>query len=99
MKESWLVLISMHVSYRLDTLEQAELQYKKKEKKTAPEGWDVFNSKALYDAYLKRADKVGDLLACHVSADLRRSSPFRAFLAHDYCRRPSFQAAVVPSHH
>ena len=43
--------------FRLDTLEQAELQYKKKEKKTAPEGWDVFNSKALYDAYLKRADK------------------------------------------
>ena len=49
------------VHRRLDTLEQAELQYKKKEKKKAPEGWDVFNSKALYDAYLKRADKVGGL--------------------------------------
>ncbi|GAX82144.1 hypothetical protein CEUSTIGMA_g9572.t1 [Chlamydomonas eustigma] len=44
-------------SHRLDTVEQAELQYKKKEKKEAPDGWDVFNSKTLYNAYLKRAEK------------------------------------------
>ena len=44
---------------RLDTVEQAELQYKKQEKKEAPAGWDVFNPKTLYNAYLKRAEKVG----------------------------------------
>lgn len=43
---------------RLDTVEQAELQYKKQEKKEAPAGWDVFNPKTLYNAYLKRAEKV-----------------------------------------
>lgn len=43
---------------RLDSAEQAGLQYKKKEKKDAPGGWDVFNSKALYNAYLKRAEKI-----------------------------------------
>ncbi len=43
---------------RLDTVEQAEMQYKKKEKKETPFGWDSFNNKALYNAYLKRAEKV-----------------------------------------
>lgn len=39
-------------------MEQAEVQYKKREKKEAPAGWDVFNQRALYQAYLKRSDKV-----------------------------------------
>ena len=49
--------------FRLETVEQAELQYKKKEKKDTPFGWDVFNTKALYQAYLKRSEKVGVLSA------------------------------------
>jgi hypothetical protein len=44
---------------RIQTAEQAELQYKKREKKEAAFGWEVFNQKSLYNAYMKRAEKVG----------------------------------------
>ena len=37
---------------------QAELLYKKREKKIAPTGWEAFNQKALYDAYEKRTSDI-----------------------------------------
>ena len=37
---------------------QAELVYKKREKKVAPTGWEAFNQKALYDAYEKRTSDI-----------------------------------------
>lgn len=44
---------------RLESAEYAELQYKKREKKGAAFGWDVFNQKSLYNAYKRRTDNVG----------------------------------------
>ncbi|KAK9144123.1 hypothetical protein Sjap_004026 [Stephania japonica] len=46
--------LDMKKAYMLDTQEAAEAKYKKWEKDPAPYGWDVFNQKALYDAYKKR---------------------------------------------
>jgi hypothetical protein len=43
---------------RIQTAEQAELQYKKREKKEAAFGWEIFNQKSLHNAYMKRAEKV-----------------------------------------
>lgn len=43
---------------RIETAEVADAKYKKKEKKEAAFGWDVFNQSTLYKAYEKRADKV-----------------------------------------
>ena len=37
---------------------QAELLYKKREKKIAPSGWEAFNQKALYEAYEKRTSNI-----------------------------------------
>lgn len=37
---------------------QAELLYKKREKKVAPTGWEAFNQKALYEAYEKRTSNI-----------------------------------------
>uniref|UniRef100_A0A7R9VHV7 peptidylprolyl isomerase n=1 Tax=Chlamydomonas euryale TaxID=1486919 RepID=A0A7R9VHV7_9CHLO len=45
-------------AHRLETVEQAELQYAKREKKEKPAGWDIFNTKALYNAYMKRTENV-----------------------------------------
>ena len=41
-----------------DVAMQAELQYKKREKKIAPTGWEAFNQKALYEAYEKRTSDI-----------------------------------------
>lgn len=46
--------LDMTKAYMLDTQQMAETKYKKWEKKPAPDGWDVFNQKTLYDAYKKR---------------------------------------------
>ncbi|KAL8142528.1 hypothetical protein V2J09_015560 [Rumex salicifolius] len=48
--------LDMSKSYMLDTQEAAEAKYKKWEKNPAPDGWDVFNQKTLYNAYKKRAN-------------------------------------------
>lgn len=45
-------------AHRLETLEHAELQYNKREKKEKPVGGDIFNPKSLYNAYKKRAENV-----------------------------------------
>lgn len=45
-------------SHRLDSAEHAGLQYAKREKKGAPMGAEIFNSKTLYEAYQKRTEKV-----------------------------------------
>ncbi|GJP53339.1 hypothetical protein CLOM_g12499, partial [Closterium sp. NIES-68] len=45
-------------AYMLETQEAAETKYKKWEKKEAPFGWDVFNQRALYNAYKKRTDNI-----------------------------------------
>ena len=42
--------------FMLQTQEDAEKGYKKKEKKPAPFGWEVFNQKSLYNAYKKRTN-------------------------------------------
>lgn len=55
---------------------QAELQYKKREKKIAPSGWEAFNQKALYEAYEKRASNIPysqEVLHCLFA--IRNSSP------------------------
>ncbi|DBA76983.1 hypothetical protein WJX77_003955 [Trebouxia sp. C0004] len=44
--------------HRIETAEQAELQYKKREKTVAPTGWEAFNQKALYEAYEKRTSDI-----------------------------------------
>eukprot|EP00898_Chlorokybus_atmophyticus_P002207 jgi/Chlat1/2988/Chrsp2S04706 len=44
--------------YLLHTEEQAEEQYKKRQKKPAAFGWDVFNQRSLYNAYKKRTQNV-----------------------------------------
>ena len=44
--------------HRIETVEVAAAKHKKKEKKEAAFGWDVFNQKTLYKAYEKRANKV-----------------------------------------
>ena len=44
--------------HRLQTAEQAEAFYRKREKKAAPAGWEAFNNKTLFKAYERRA---GDL--------------------------------------
>lgn len=41
--------------HRLQTAEQAEAFYRKREKKAAPAGWEAFNNKTLFKAYEKRA--------------------------------------------
>lgn len=50
--------LDMTKAYMLDTQQTAEAKYKKWEKEPAPYGWDVFNQKALYDAYKKRTKNV-----------------------------------------
>ncbi|GAY46009.1 hypothetical protein CUMW_093700 [Citrus unshiu] len=50
--------LDMTKAFMLDTQEAAEAKYKKWEKDPAPSGWDVFNQKALYDAYKKRTKNV-----------------------------------------
>ncbi|KAM5551774.1 pre-mRNA-splicing factor syf2 [Rosa sericea] len=45
-------------AYMLDTQEMAEAKYKRWKKKPAPCGWDVFNSKTLYNAHKKRTNKI-----------------------------------------
>ncbi|KAG1677926.1 hypothetical protein FOA52_001344 [Chlamydomonas sp. UWO 241] len=45
-------------AHRLETLEHAELQYKKRDKKEKPSGWDVFNPKTLYASYKKRTETI-----------------------------------------
>ncbi|EFN54389.1 hypothetical protein CHLNCDRAFT_31767 [Chlorella variabilis] len=45
-------------AYRLDTAETAEAQFKKKEKKPAPQGWEQFNQATLAAAYEKRTEKI-----------------------------------------
>lgn len=50
--------LDMTKAFMLDTQEAAEAKYKKWEKDPAPVGWDVFNQKALYDAYKKRTKNV-----------------------------------------
>ncbi|KAJ3690893.1 hypothetical protein LUZ61_020057 [Rhynchospora tenuis] len=46
--------LDMKKAYMLDTQDMAETKYKKWEKDPAPQGWDVFNQKTLYNAYKKR---------------------------------------------
>lgn len=46
------------LSARLDTAEYAELQAQKHKKKDTPEGWEIFNQKSLYNAYMKRTQHV-----------------------------------------
>ncbi|KAK3021549.1 hypothetical protein RJ639_046497 [Escallonia herrerae] len=50
--------LDMTKAYMLDTEQMAEAKYKKWEKEPAPFGWDVFNQKALYDAYKKRTKNI-----------------------------------------
>eukprot|EP00268_Persea_americana_P068193 TRINITY_DN9465_c0_g2_i1.p1 TRINITY_DN9465_c0_g2~~TRINITY_DN9465_c0_g2_i1.p1 ORF type:complete len:312 (-),score=99.19 TRINITY_DN9465_c0_g2_i1:431-1366(-) len=50
--------LDMKKAYMLDTQEMAESKYKKWEKDPAPFGWDVFNQKALYNAYKKRTKNI-----------------------------------------
>ncbi|KAK3003927.1 hypothetical protein RJ639_018036 [Escallonia herrerae] len=50
--------LDMTKAYMLDTQQMAEGKYKKWEKEPAPFGWDVFNQKALYDAYKKRTKNI-----------------------------------------
>ncbi|KAL5724046.1 hypothetical protein ACHQM5_007357 [Ranunculus cassubicifolius] len=50
--------LDMKKAYMLDTQEMAESKYKKWEKNPAPCGWDVFNQKALYEAYKKRTKNI-----------------------------------------
>ncbi|KAL6762226.1 cyclophilin-like domain-containing protein [Haematococcus lacustris] len=45
-------------AHRLETAETAGLQYKKKDKKQGPSGWQIFDQKSMYNAYMKRAEKV-----------------------------------------
>lgn len=42
--------------HRLQTAEQAEAFYQKREKKAAPAGWEAFNNKTLFKAYERRAE-------------------------------------------
>jgi len=42
--------------HRLQTAEQAEHLYQKREKKAAPNGWEAFTNKTLFKAYEKRAE-------------------------------------------
>ncbi|PIA30994.1 hypothetical protein AQUCO_05300074v1 [Aquilegia coerulea] len=50
--------LDMTKAYMLDTQEMAETKYKKWEKEPAPYGWDVFNQRALYNAYKKRTKNI-----------------------------------------
>ncbi|KAL3843354.1 hypothetical protein ACJIZ3_000757 [Penstemon smallii] len=50
--------LDMSKAYMLDTQEMAETKYKKWDKEPAPDGWDVFNQKTLYNAYKKRTKNV-----------------------------------------
>lgn len=50
--------LDMTKAYMLDTQDAAEAKYKKWEKDPAPFGWDVFNQKALYNAYKKRTKNI-----------------------------------------
>ena len=44
--------------HRLQTAEQAEAFYIKREKKAAPAGWEAFNNKTLFEAYERRAENL-----------------------------------------
>lgn len=46
--------ITKDKAYLLQTTEEAEAQYRKREKKDAAFGWDIFNSKSIYRAHKKR---------------------------------------------
>ncbi|XP_051141510.1 uncharacterized protein LOC127258626 [Andrographis paniculata] len=50
--------LDMSKAYMLDTEQMAEAKYKKWEKEPAPEGWDVFNQRTLYNAYKKRTKNI-----------------------------------------
>ncbi|KAK9912862.1 hypothetical protein M0R45_036696 [Rubus argutus] len=50
--------LDMKRAYMLDTQEMAEEKYKRWRKEPAPSGWDVFNSKTLYNAHKKRTKNV-----------------------------------------
>ncbi|GFH15858.1 peptidyl-prolyl cis-trans isomerase, partial [Haematococcus lacustris] len=50
-------LVAPHAA-RLETAETAGLQYKKKDKKQGPSGWQIFDQQSMYNAYMKRAEKV-----------------------------------------
>ena len=50
--------------HRIESVEVAAAKHKKKDKKEAAFGWDVFNQKTLYRAYKKRAGKVRNRATC-----------------------------------
>eukprot|EP00873_Tetraselmis_striata_P023828 jgi/Tetstr1/444092/TSEL_003329.t2 len=64
-------------AHRLQSLEAAELEYKKKAKKETPFGWDSFNQKALYNAYDKRASKIPYTKADYEAAKARDPEFYR----------------------
>jgi hypothetical protein len=87
----------------LESAEVAEAKYKKTEKAETPFGWDSFNSKSLYNAYAKRADKIevgapaglaARLLAC-VSRCIRNTT-FRPPLAQRLAAQPANSQPANP---
>ena len=41
-----------------EPMQTAEVLYKKRQKKEAPQGWESFNQRTLFRGYEKRADKI-----------------------------------------
>ena len=61
----------------LQTAEQAEAMYKKNEKKETPFGWDVFNQKSLYNAYVKRTKNIQTTKEEYEAAKVAQSDFYR----------------------
>ena len=69
-RQSLLTSVSSMQEHRLQTAEQAEAFYRKREKKAAPAGWEAFNNKTLFKAYERRAgDLPVDMEVCEASFD------------------------------
>mmetsp|Transcript_29203 Transcript_29203/g.64548 ORF Transcript_29203/g.64548 Transcript_29203/m.64548 type:complete len:498 (-) Transcript_29203:188-1681(-) len=81
--------------HRIETVEQAEQQYKKKERKETPEGWDVFNQKSLYNAYLKRAEKVPYTLEEYEAAKARDPEFYRDADSLQYGQAPQLPESNI----
>lgn len=82
-------------AHRLESVEQAELQYEKRSKKGAPEGMAVFNEKRLYEAYMKRTEKIPYTLDDYEAAKARDPDFYRNADSLEYGRAPDLPAENI----
>jgi len=75
--------------HRLDTAEYAELQARKHQKKDPAEGWEIFNQKTLYNAYMKRTQQIPYTQEDYEAAKARDPEFYRSADSLEYGKPPA----------